>query len=131
MIVFYYQQGLGPYKYVLLLPTPFKSCIYIQKCRWNYFIYFLSSSIIQRMNPTVWLSWRQLQRPTPPQPNRNSALFDRCLPASADDLSSGVSPVSYKWFCLFDDEARTELEPRLSRKSVSKALSCCHRFRIC
>lgn len=46
-------------------------------------------------------------------------------------MSSGASPVPYKWFCLFDDEARTELEPRLSRKSASKALSCCHRFRIC
>lgn len=47
-------------------------------------IYLLSISRIQCTNHTVWLSWRQLQGPTPPQPNRNSALFDRCVPVSTD-----------------------------------------------
>lgn len=48
------------------------------------FFYLLSISRVQHTNPAVWLSWRQLQAPTPPQPNRNSALFDRCLPVSTD-----------------------------------------------
>lgn len=51
--------------------------------------YLLSISRVQHTNPAVWLSWRQLQAPTPPQPNRNSALFDRCLPVSTDAYEFG------------------------------------------